>query len=147
MGRLGSGRVPIGVNTSDADFNSVEKTGGGKTVNLAHSHTVNAHSHTVNSHKHLGNFGWDANAWFASVFNGTNTVYVADNNRDPATGARKNHNLTLSSGNVETVRLGYTGDASPGTNSVSPGTNSQLSNTQSVLQPYITCYMWKRTAG
>ena len=47
----GSGRVPIGVNASDSDFSAAEKTGGAKTVNLAHSHTVNGHTHTI-SHTH-----------------------------------------------------------------------------------------------
>lgn len=38
MGRLGTGRVPIGVNASDSDFSYVEKTGGSKTINLSHKH-------------------------------------------------------------------------------------------------------------
>ena len=50
----GSGRVPIGVNASDTDFATVEKTGGAKSVNLAHSHTVNSHNHTI-SHTHTVN--------------------------------------------------------------------------------------------
>ena len=50
----GSGRVPIGVNTSDTDFATVEKTGGAKSVNLTHSHTVNSHNHTI-SHTHTVN--------------------------------------------------------------------------------------------
>ena len=31
MGSVGGGRVPVGVNTADSDFNTVEKTGGKKT--------------------------------------------------------------------------------------------------------------------
>lgn len=42
--------------------------------------------------------------------------------------------------------FGNTGDANPGTSNAAPGTNSQLSGSQSILPPYITCYMWKRTA-
>ena len=49
----GSGRVPVGVNASDENFDAVEKTGGSAAVSLstehmpAHSHTVGAHSHEI----------------------------------------------------------------------------------------------------
>lgn len=56
----GTGRVPVGVDTSDTDFNTVEKTGGEKKHLLTaaesglpgHNHTQNAHNHTQNSHNH-----------------------------------------------------------------------------------------------
>jgi len=34
---FGSGKVLVGVDTGDADFNTVEKTGGSKTANYNHS--------------------------------------------------------------------------------------------------------------
>jgi len=34
---FGTGRVVVGVDTGDADFNTVEKTGGSKTANYDHS--------------------------------------------------------------------------------------------------------------
>ncbi len=54
----GTGRVPLGVDISDSNFNTVEKTGGSNTVQLsvedlpAHTHTVGAHNHGLNSHTH-----------------------------------------------------------------------------------------------
>lgn len=67
----GSGQVPVGVNADDADFNTVEKTGGAKShsytpagsntaVTLtaaqsgvpAHSHGLNSHTHSVGAHSH-----------------------------------------------------------------------------------------------
>lgn len=56
----GTGRVPVGVDTSDTDFDAPEKTGGAKTQTLtaaqsglpAHNHTQNAHNHTQNAHGH-----------------------------------------------------------------------------------------------
>ena len=56
----GSGRVPIGVNTDDTDFNTAEKTGGNKTITLttaqlpSHNHTFTgtSHSHSLNNHTH-----------------------------------------------------------------------------------------------
>lgn len=37
------------------DVTRVGNTGGNNSLNLAHSHTVNAHSHTVNAHSHIVN--------------------------------------------------------------------------------------------
>lgn len=104
----GSGRVPVGVNTSDTDFKTVEKTGGVKSNSLAHSHTVNSHSHTQTMR-------------FTS-------------------GYAKDSGLKYTGGGAETVPtdVKYTGSSSP-------ATNSKL-GTVSNLPPYITCYMWKRTA-
>jgi len=45
----GSGRVPVGVNTSDTDFSTVEKTGGAKTVTLTTAQ--------IPSHTHSGSQG------------------------------------------------------------------------------------------
>lgn len=42
----GSGRVPIGVNTSDTSFNTVEKTGGNKTHAIT-SNEMPSHNHSV----------------------------------------------------------------------------------------------------
>lgn len=42
--------------------------------------------------------------------------------------------------------FGNTSNAAPDTSNATPGTNSQLSGSQPILPPYITCYMWKRTA-
>jgi hypothetical protein len=50
----GAGRVPVGIDTGDTDFNSVEKTGGSKTHALTptqipeHKHSVNIKSVSVN---------------------------------------------------------------------------------------------------
>ena len=94
----GSGRVPVGVDTSQTEFNTVEKTGGEK----KHQLTVNE----MPSHQHgVGIFG-DAGGPFG-------------------------YNIqTLSIGSQQNV----TTEAKGG---------DQAHNN---LQPYITCYMWKRTA-
>lgn len=117
----GKGRVPVGVDASQTDFNTVEKTGGQKTADLQHSHTVN-------DHKHISPFGYDDNCYYSarqygSVVVGANPGYYLNGGNGGKTGQ---------------VRLNYT-------SSSSPGTDSKLSK-QSLLQPYITCYMWKRVA-
>lgn len=120
----GSGRVPTGVDANDAAFKTVEQTGGSQTLDLTHSHVVN-------SHKHLSPFGYDENVYYATNKYGDNVVGTA--------GGSQGFNFKAASSNpASPVRLSYT-------SAESPGTNSQL-GTRDIKQPYITCYMWKRTA-
>lgn len=52
---IGAGRMLVGYDAADADYNAAEKTGGSKTVTLteaqipAHTHVQNPHSHTYRS--------------------------------------------------------------------------------------------------
>jgi hypothetical protein len=54
-GNIGAGRVLVGLNALDADFDTLRKTGGAKTHTLTesempvHTHVQNAHSHTYGS--------------------------------------------------------------------------------------------------
>ena len=94
----GKGQVPVGVDTSDSDFNTVEKTGGEK----EHTLTVDE----MPSHKHD----------FGQQFTG----------------------MPVSSGNY-----GYYIISGTQTDVIKNTGGNQPHNN---LQPYITCYMWKRTA-
>ena len=107
----GTGRVPIGVNASDSDFSSVEKTGGSKTVNIAHNHVESV--------------GADAN-----------TMYLT---------AGANGGLYGSTSNSSANRMTWKGTPATGATRLNK-TSTAGSSTQSIVQPYITCYMWKRTA-
>ena len=55
------GKIIMGYDSGDANFNAMGKTGGAKTANLQHSHTANAHTHTASgttsSYAAAGNFG------------------------------------------------------------------------------------------
>lgn len=98
----GKGQVPVGVDTSDSDFNTVEKTGGEKEHTLT---VVEMPSHT-------------------------HAQYVTSDNQGGGG-----------------IRVDYTKDGSSipylqGIDTGSSGENQPHNN----LQPYITCYMWKRTA-
>ena len=119
-GAWGSGRVPVGVNTSDSNFNSVEKTGGASTHTLttaqmpSHTHTQNAHSHGVRYKDFAG--------------------------------------LTATSGGWIVLRRNESGDGYDGTDgdgaisTTATNQNTGGGGAHNNLQPYITCYMWKRTA-
>lgn len=118
----GSGRVPTGVDANDTAFKTVEKTGGSQTLELAHSHIVN-------SHKHIAPFGYDDNVYYASRMYDSIVVQA---------GGLNGYSFRAESGTTSPLRLNYTSEEST-------GTNSQL-GTRDIKQPYITCYMWKRTA-
>jgi hypothetical protein len=93
----GSGRVPVGVNTSDTDFNTVEKEGGAKTHTLTIAQ-IPSHNHTYQE-------------WYAvDDVGNSGGGYPCMNQRTGTTGS--------------------TGEGTAHNN----------------LQPYITCYMFKRTA-
>lgn len=127
----GSGRVPVGINTDDSNFGTVEKTGGASTVVLTtaqmpiHSHDKGtlaadgngSHGHNLN----LTKAGWGVD--------GASNKVVVDSTSYTA--------LT----NVGTAWAGYHGHTISGS-TASAGSGNAHSN----LQPYIVCYMWKRTA-
>lgn len=155
----GAGRVPVGVDTSDSDFNTVEKTGGASTHTLSsgempsHAHGLNSHTHTIPAHSH------GLNNHTHSVPNHTHTLTETGSSgiillASDGTGVSVPQ---LSSGTIKTNSSGActTGAASGNTENSSVLTSGAASgNTASTgsgsahnnLQPYITCYMWKRTA-
>lgn len=140
----GSGRVPVGVDKSDTSFNTVEKTGGAKTVNTLHSHIIASHNHggntgsttlTINqipAHTHdiWQTSGGSTQSAYANSLSG-GTVWSRDLRNVPdfskSKGGGKGHWHTIASSGQQT------------TSTVGNGFFS-------LLQPYITCYMWKRTA-
>lgn len=140
----GAGRVPVGVNTSDSSFNTVEKTGGSKTANISHTHTIASHNHggntgstalTINqipAHTHdvWQTLGGSAQSTEANALSGATAWNKTLRNVEKfakSTGGGQGHIHTISASGQQT-------------------TSSAGSTSLSLLQPYITCYMWKRTA-
>lgn len=126
----GNGRTLVGVDVSQSEFSTVEKSGGSKSINIAHSHVVNSHSHQCNDSMYAG---VDATATWIGVSRVGGKSYPCDVYVD-----------------IPVQGKGYTGKYGArifgNTGSTYPNTNGQLSSTQSILPPYTTCYMWKRTA-
>lgn len=91
----GTGQVPVGYNSSDTDFNTLEKTGGSKTTSISHTHTWNPR--------------------FTDTYGTSNGLqYGAGTANIPV--------------NTQTTSA------------------MSANSTPSIVQPYITVYMWKRTA-
>ena len=115
----GSGKVPVGVDINNTNFNTVEKTGGAATVTLTAAQ-IPPHSHRM---PYVTNSGSETGTGFS----------LTTNTKRSWTAARTASATTNGS-------TGYAGGS--GTTVTDPGTTTAHNN----LQPYITCYMWKRIA-
>jgi hypothetical protein len=116
--QFGAGRVPVGFNSGDTLFNAAEKTGGSKdAIVVSHTHTGTTNSSGV--HTHTTKYSYE-------IFN--------SNGPDNLTGgdgrSLGSNEIDSAGAHTHTFTTASTG---------SSGTNANL-------QPYITVYMWKRTA-
>lgn len=135
--RWGAGRVPVSVNESGTEFKTVEKTGGSTTVKLtasqipSHNHVVPSHGHTATAES-AGNHSHHVQRWQAAVETSGGSRYLAQGSIDNSsyTSAAGEHTHTITVNNHAAFNTQATGGSAAHSN----------------LQPYITCYMWKRTA-
>ena len=117
---FGAGRMPVGFNSGDSNFNAAEKTGGSaNAVVVSHAHTATStvtdpgHAHTISGYNSGGNGTYQpAGAGVAGSFQYT---------------------------------LG-TGGASTGVSVATSVASTGASATNANLPPFITIFMWKRTA-
>ena len=138
----GQGRVPVGMGSNGTtNYTAVNATGGAEAA--GHAHTVNDHNHWVNGHvltvnempRHNHGFAGGNNlaildtAWGAGYY----TNLRKDGNKGFAVQQTPVDNAGGSWGHDH----GWTG----GANNLGTGWASV-----DLRQPYITCYMWRRTA-
>lgn len=113
-----TGRTLVGIDTSQTEFNSVEKTGGHKALQT-HSHTGSTNSaggHTHNIRALSGSTSGAGSCLESFGSGAPNTRIIS-----AAALASGDHSHAITINNAGTGNSGN-------------------------LQPYITCYMWKRTA-
>ena len=123
---FGAGKVPVGLNAADSDFDTVEETGGSKdSIIPTHNHaagtlvnaSAGAHQHTTVSGRMASTVGTTV-GYFAGLQGGASGTFSSTTN------SAGSHVHTIS------------GDTA----------NAGESATGKNLQPYIVVYMWKRTA-
>lgn len=115
----GSGYVPVGVKVDDKDFSTAEKTGGEK------EHTLSIDEMPKHDHTSIE---------YPTVKTGSNQPFV---------------NYTKAAVSYETKTQEYgrgeTMEVESGTIAEYGVPSNGLGHPHNNLQPYITCYMWKRT--
>jgi len=115
---FGAGRVPVGFDSGNALFDTAEETGGSAdAIVVSHTHSFSATTSTAGAHTHsMTAYGYGNSSNWGSG-GGTVSGTVT----------------TTSAGDHQHTVSGTTGSTG------SSGTNANY-------QPYITVYMWKRTA-
>lgn len=178
----GSGRVPVGVNEDEVEFDIAEKTGGEKEHTLTisempnHTHTFTGDSHThtyskssttsgsttltvsqIPSHSHQLRYSGTNNGGYlvknnqaGSLQNGENTGSCLGNGtfQDRETGTFRDFPALHSTGGGSSHNHSITLSNATSGEKVVTGSNSNIGGGvgHNNLQPYVTCYMWKRTA-
>lgn len=118
----GKGRVPVGVDTAQTEFNAVEKADGYKT------HTLNANEMPYHNHGGGGRNGSFMLLGWSSYSADGGAFWVSSTSITQKSGG--------SGSNFGNVAMQYNAQHEHSYQ----GNNYAHNN----LQPYITCYMWKR---
>lgn len=127
---IGAGRVLVGQDAGDADFDVLEETGGAKTVTLteaqipAHTHVQNAHTHVQDPHAHTQRY----HAATTGALSGPTTAPDTSSN-------------TVTNYGVTTANATATNQNTTATNQNTGGGGAHPN-----VQPFLVVKFWKRTA-
>lgn len=130
-----AGRVAVGFNASNALFDTAEETGGSAdAITVSHTHTATV---TDSGHRHE----LAADVAISSVFPNTS---VTASNQIAANAWASNSESYILAGTSTDATIGRSSSETTGISVANSTTGS--SGTNANYQPYITVYMWKRTA-
>ena len=141
---IGAGRMLVGVNAADADFDAAEKTGGAKTHTLttaempshthaqdAHTHTQNSHNHTQDAHSHIITSQTATTGSATSYEHGVLDTSSADAEATETTAVVTATNQAATATNLNATAVNQTA-----------GGGSAHNN----MPPFLAVFFWKRTA-
>lgn len=153
---FGEGRVWVGRDAMDTDFDTAEETGGSKTsaallahthsvTDAGHNHTQDSHNHTQDAHTHTVTDPGHVHAISTGTTDGavgrvdsSSSAQAATFNTNSATTGITNQNATATNQSATATNQA----ATTGVTVDSAGSGSSFS----ILPPYIVVYAWKRAA-
>ena len=153
-----AGRVLVGLDSGDTDFDVVEETGGAKTVTLAtaeipahthtqdaHNHTQDSHNHTQDAHTHIQDAHLHQTLRERSATTGAATTLIA---RTSDTSSTVDTGVNTENATATNQNATATNQAATATNQAATATsqNAGGGGAHANVQPYTVVYFWKRTA-
>lgn len=139
---IGAGRVLVGLDSGDTDFDTVEETGGAKTKAIsAHAGTAVAdHASHTHAYTDVPNHVHGVSTILRTATTGSDTTQITNSQDTTSTKdtTRKTDNPDggVASGTTQGPNAALSHSVTQ------PSAHSDLN----VVQPYFVCYMWKRTA-
>lgn len=134
---IGAGRVLVGFDGTDVDFDTLGKMGGEKSHTLtaaempAHTHVQDAHTHTQQSHNHT------QNSFAPRIVNSGTAGTVGVQGASTASNANASNSATTATNQAATA----VNNTAVATNQITGGDGAHNN-----VQPYLVVQMWKRIA-
>jgi microcystin-dependent protein len=146
---LGAGRVLVGFDAGQTEFDALKETGGVKTVTLTaaqsglpqHTHTQNAHTHTQNAHTHTQ----DAHSHtYSSQTATTGGASSYEHGAIDTSSAATESSISVNAATATNQNATAVNQDATAVNQNAGPTDAAQAHTN--LQPYLVVRFWERTA-
>lgn len=137
---FGAGRMPVGFSSGDPLFGTAGNTGGSRDATLpSHTHSISA---SQSSHTHYIANTDEGPSWASYPASNLDVNNYLTRGRGQGSGGTAENYALYADGTVANV--GLTNSATPSISASASTAGSSATNAN--LPPYITVYMWQRTA-